>query len=124
MKYQVYSYININYLSKFGIILKFRQNEINLEDEKEINLIVNLLEKDELNDIMLAQSIIILNYDSLSDTIAKFDLDRIIKAIKVVSLKVKNIKNNALCIERIMLMFTDELEMPERLKNKIKDRKK
>jgi hypothetical protein len=124
LKYKVYSYITRYYLSKFGIILKFRQNEINLEDEKEIKLIVNLFEKEELNDIVLVQSIIILNYDSLSDTIAEFDLDRIIKAIKVVSLKVKNIKNNVLCIERIMLMFTDELEMPEKLKNKIKDRKK
>jgi hypothetical protein len=126
LKYKVYSYITRYYLSKLGIILKFRQNEINLEDEKEIKLIVNLFEKEELNDIVLVQSIIILNYDSLSDTIAEFDLDldRIIKAIKVVSLKVKNIKNNVLCIERIMLMFTDELEMPEKLKNKIKDRKK
>jgi hypothetical protein len=124
LKYKVYSYITRYYLSKLGIILKFRQNEINLEDEKEIKLIVNLFEKEELNDIVLVQSIIILNYDSLSDTIAEFDLDRIIKAIKVVSLKVKNIKNNVLCIERIMLMFTDELEMPEKLKTKIKDRKK
>jgi hypothetical protein len=126
LKYKVYSYITRYYLSKLGIILKFRQNEINLEDEKEIKLIVNLFEKEELNDIVLVQSIIILNYDSLSDTIAEFDLDldRIIKAIKAVSLKVKNIKNNVLCIERIMLMFTDELEMPEKLKNKIKDRKK
>lgn len=112
LKYKIYSYITRYYLEKFGIILKFRQNEINLEDEKEIKLIVNLFEKEELNDIVLVQSIIILNYDSLSDSIAKFDLDIIIKAIKVVSLKVKNIKNNALCIERIMLMFTDELEMP------------
>ena len=123
LKYQVYLYINKYYLNKFGIILKFRQNEINLEDEKEIKLIVNLFEKEELNDIMLVQSIIILNYDSLSDTIAEFNFDRIIEAIKVVSLKVKNINNSVLCIERIMLMFTDELEMPEKLKKKIEDRK-
>ena len=122
-KYQVYLYINKYYLNKFGIILKFRQNEINLEDEKEIKLIVNLFEKEELNDIMLVQSIIILNYDSLIDTIAEFNFNRIIEAIKVVSLKVKNINNNALCIERIMLMFHDELEMPEKLKKKIEDRK-
>ena len=83
-----------------------------------------MFEKEELNDIVLVQSIIILNYDSLSDSIAEFDLDIIIIAIKVVSLKVKNIKNDVLCIERIMLMFTDELEMPEKLKNKIRDRKK
>ena len=123
LKYQVYLYINKYYLNKFGIILKFRQNEINLEDEKEIKLIVNLFKKEEINDIMLVQSIIILNYDSLSDTIAEFNFDRIIEAIKVVSLKVKNIKNNVSCIERIMLMFTDELEMPEKLKKKIEDRK-
>ena len=123
LKYQVYLYINKYYLNKFGIILKFRQNEINLEDEKEIKLIVNLFEKEEINEINLVQSIIILNYDSLSDTIAEFNFDRIIEAIKVVSLKVKNIKNNVSCIERIMVMFTDELEMPEKLKKKIEDRK-
>jgi len=123
LKYQIQSYINVYYLSQLGIFLQFRQNEIKLEDEKELKLIVNLFEKDVIDNVLLVQSIIILNYDSLSDTIVKFDLNRIIGAIKVVSLKMENIKNNSLCVERIMLMFTDELEMPAKLRNKIKGRK-
>lgn len=57
---------------------------------------------------MLVQSVIILYYDSLSDTIAEYDLDKIMEAIDTISLKAKNTENNALCVEQIILMFTDE----------------
>ena len=124
LKYQIYSYISKYYLSKFGIVLKFRVNEINLTDDISIKLIANLFEKNALNNEILVQSIVILNYDSLRDNIAKFDLIRNIEAIKAVSLKVNNFQNTSLCVERIMLIFIDELEMPQKLRNKIKDRKK
>ena len=124
LKFQIYIFISRYNLSNFGIVLKFRKNEINLTDEASINLIVDLFKKENVSDELLVQSVIILNYDSLNDTIVKYNFNQIIKGIKAVSEKSNNFKNNSLCVERIMLMFIDEMDMPKRLRKKRKRRKK
>lgn len=124
LKFQIYTYISRYNLSNFGIVLKFRENEINLTEDASINLIMDLFNKENVGDELLVQSIIILNYDSLNDTLAKYDFEQIIKGIKAVSEKSNIFKNCSLCVERVMLMFIDEMEMPQRLRKKRKPRKK
>ena len=85
LKYQIFNYITRYFLSKFGIVLIFRENEINVTDKTSIKLIVNLFQKEKISNDLLVQSIIILNYNSLRDIIVNYDFNKIIEAIKSVS---------------------------------------
>ena len=104
LKYQIYS-INIRYyLDKYGISLsyKYSENEINTTESKSINLIMDLIKKDENDFATMIQSIIILNYNSLKDVINNLSVDEILIGIDDIAKRLKNIKNVgkiSVCVE-------------------------
>ena len=55
------------YLDKYHVILNFNEKEISITEDKSLELIKDLFQKTENNINCLIQSIIILNYGSLSD---------------------------------------------------------
>ncbi len=91
LKYQIYS-INIRYyLEKYGISLsyKYSENEINTTESKSINLIMDLIKKDENDFATMIQSIIILNYNSLKDVINNLSVDEILIGIDDIAKRLK-----------------------------------
>ena len=129
LKYQIYS-INIRYyLEKYGISLsyKYSENEINTTESKSINLIMDLIKKDENDFATMIQSIIILNYNSLKDVINNLSVDEILIGIDDISKRLKNIKNVgkiSVCVEKIIEMFEDEIEGKRNSQKNKKSKKK
>jgi hypothetical protein len=129
LKYQIYS-INIRYyLEKYGISLsyKYSENEINTTESKSINLIMDLIKKDENDFATMIQSIIILNYNSLKDVINNLSVDEILIGIDDIAKRLKNIKNVgkiSVCVEKIIGMFEDEIEGKRNSQKNKKSKKK
>ena len=126
LKFQLYSMILQYYLGNFGVVLNFNEEEINITESKSLDLIIGLFQMTELDITCLIQSIIILNYGSLSEVIKNKTIDEIILGINDMSSRlksVKNIGNMILCVESIIEMFTEEMEQ-EKYKNKKKKKSK
>ena len=123
-KFQIFSLIIKFYLSPNGVLLNYNEKELNIDDDTSLDLIKDLLEKKDMSDEILVQSVVILNYETLYDSIGKKNIKEILKGIKNASLKIKGIKKSALCVEKILLAFVDEMKRPNSLKKKKKNKKK
>ena len=115
LKYQIFL-INIQFfLDKYGIVLSYKycENEINVTEDKSIDLITGLFTKDVNDFASMIQSIIILNYNSLKDVIDNVSVTEIILRIEDIAKRLKDIKHIgkvSLCVEKIIVMFVDEIE--------------
>jgi hypothetical protein len=115
LKYQIFL-INIQFfLDKYGIVLSYKycENEINVTEDKSIDLIMDLFTKDVNDFASLIQSIIILNYNSLKDVIDNLSVKEIILGIEDIAKRLKDIKHVgkiSICVEKIIEMFADEIE--------------
>lgn len=123
-KFQIFSLIIKFYLSPNGALLNYNEKELNIDDDTSLDLIKDLLEKKDMSDEILVQSVVILNYETLYDSIGKKNIKEILKGIKDASLKIKGIKKSALCVDKILLAFVDEMTRPNSLKKKKKNKKK
>ena len=113
LKYQMHSLITQCFLQKYNIILSFNENKINVNEDKSIDIILNLFSKDEVDIASVIQSIIILNYNSLNDVINNCASQEIIVGIDNVSKKLKDINyvgKITICVEKIIEMFVDQIE--------------
>ena len=113
LKYQIYKMIIEYYLDKYHVILNFNEKEISITEDKSLELIKDLFQKTENNINCLIQSIIILNYGSLSDVIKNYEICDIFSGIEDMALRlisIKNVGNIILCVEKILEMFVDEME--------------
>ena len=109
----MHSLITQCFLQKYNIILSFNENKINVNEDKSIDLILNLFSKDEVDIASVIQSIIILNYNSLNDVINNCASQEIIVGIDNVSKKLKDINyvgKITICVEKIIEMFVDQIE--------------
>ena len=123
LKYQIYSYIKKNYLIKFGVDLDFLSEDININDDISIALINDLFKSKNVNDELFVQSIIILLYNPLRSDIIEYPLEKIKEGIKEVSANLKNLKKSSIFIEKLIVLFTDEINMPERIRERRKKRR-
>ena len=124
LKFKIYSLVIEYYLSQYGVIPKYEEEEINITEETSLSLIMDLLSKEKIDNEVLVLSIIILNYNSLRDNIMKLTPEKIKAVIISVAEKSKNIEKNTSIIEKIISMFLDEIEMPEKIKKKRRNKKK
>ena len=77
LKFKIYSLIIEYYLSQYGVIPKYEEEEINITEETSLSLIMDLLSKEKIDNEVLVLSIIILNYNSLRDNIIKLTPEKI-----------------------------------------------
>lgn len=126
LKYKIFSMIIRYYLNMYGVVLNFHENDINITDNCSLELIIDLFKKnhDNANIESFVQGIVVLHYESLSDIFQKSKLEQIIAGIKSISSKVKNFNKNVLCVEKIIVMFREEMEKPEETKKKKRRKKK
>ena len=131
LKYQIYSINDLYYLNKYGITLsyKYSENEINTTEDKSIDLIMDLLNKDENNFATMIQPIIVLNYNSLKDAIDNFSAMEILLEISTIAKRLKNIKyvgKTSVCVEKNR-NIVDEIETKRNIlkkRRKTKNQKK
>ena len=131
LKYQIYSINARYYLDKYGIALsyKYSENEINTTEDKSIDLIMDLLNKDENNFATMIQPIIVLNYNSLKDAIDNFSVEEILLEISTIAKRLKNIKyvgKTSVCVEKNR-NIVDEIETKRNIlkkRRKTKNQKK
>lgn len=125
LKYQMFSLIIQCFLQKYNIPVSYYENEINVNEDKSIDLILNLFTKDEVDLSCVIQSIIILNYNSLNDVISNCTTNEIFSLIENISQKLKDMNQVgkiSVCVERIIEMFVDEIEY-QKDKKKVKNKK-
>ena len=125
LKYQMFSLIIQCFLQKYNIPVSYYENEINVNEDKSIDLILNLFTKDKVDLSCVIQSIIILNYNSLNDVISNCTTNEIFSLIENISQKLKDMNQVgkiSVCVERIIEMFVDEIEY-QKDKKKVKNKK-
>ena len=125
LKYQMFSLIIQCFLQKYNIPVSYYENEINVNEDKSIDLILNLFTKNEVDLSCVIQSIIILNYNSLNDVISNCTTNEIFSLIENISQKLKDMNQVgkiSVCVERIIEMFVDEIEY-QKDKKKVKNKK-
>ena len=108
----MFSMIIQNYLKKYEIVVPYFESDINVNEDKPINLIVDLFTKDEIDFACVVQSIIILNYNSLSDVMGNCTDKEIFLGIDNIAKRLKDIKHVgkiSVCVEKIIEMFVDEM---------------
>lgn len=124
LKYQIYSFNIQIYLNKYGIVLPYSENEINITEVKSIDLIKDLFTKDKNDFASTIQSIIILNYNSLKDVTDNISVNEILLGIADIAKRLKDINHAgkiSVFVEKIIEMFVDEIEGK---RNNKKDKKK
>ena len=130
LKFQLYQILYLYYLNPINVPLEFSPNEINVSDDIPLNILYELFSKN-LNDSQsIVISVIFLNYGSLSNAIKNYKLDEIITSINVVSENltkhriINNQQNIALFVERVTLMFLDEIRRPKIIETNNKSKNK
>ena len=121
LKFQLYSIIINFYLFPMKVLLDFNEKNIIISDEIYLDLIIELFANSQNEFQSLVKSIIILNYGPISHIIRKYTLDEILSGIDSMFNKVRNIKNIgniSICVEKIMMMFVDELNKQKFVKPK------
>lgn len=121
LKFQLYSIIINFYLFPMKVLLDFNEKNIIISDEIYLDLIIELFANSQNEFQSLVKSIIILNYGPISHIIRKYTLNEILSGIDSMFNKVRNIKNIgniSICVEKIMMMFVDELNKQKFVKSK------
>ena len=110
-KIQLYSIIINFYLVPLKVIIDFNEKNIVLSDLC-IDLVNELFTNEQTNFQSLTKSIIILNYAPISNLVNKYNLEDILKGIDSMYHRCKNMKeieDVSISVEKIMMMFIDEL---------------
>ena len=127
LKYEIYSLIMQEYFYDFfKEIIDFEETQINSEDDISIEMIIDLFENDKQDKIKAFQALIILKYESLRDSIIKYNINQINEALKKTLIKIENEPNisPAIYYEKIILIFKEELEELIQKKKRRKKKKK
>lgn len=80
---------------------------MNVEEEKSLKLIIALFQKTKIDDELLVLSIIILNYNSLTEIMKLIDSEKILSIIRDISFKIQNFKKSKLCVDKVLMIFSE-----------------
>ena len=121
LKLEIYLLIKNNYLRPCNILLNFNEEEINVDEEKSLKLIIALFQKIKIEDeLLVLLSIIILNYNSLSEIMEIIDSEKILSIIRDISPKIQNDKNSKLCVDKVLMLFSEEIQFQKIMKKQKK----
>ena len=126
IKYEIYLIILKYFLDLFGAKINFNETQINIEDNISLDLIIDLFNQNKMHDKLLIQSILILKYEYFKASLVKCDMPKIKEGINNTIIKLKNTDNNesVLLIEKLVLIFIEEIEKLNSKKMKKKKSKK
>lgn len=112
LKYKIYLLLIDKYICFLGDKIDFREVEINLEDEISIDIILDLLKNKKQDDIIFIQLLVILKYESLRNTIIKYNIAQILQAFANTNFRIKNELDISPIIyhEKIIMIFNEEIE--------------
>jgi hypothetical protein len=112
------------------VSLEFSEKEINVSDDIPLNILYELFSKNVNDSQSIVISVIFLNYGTLSNAIKNYKLDEIMTSINVVSENltkhriIKNQQSISLFVERVTLMFLDEIRRPKIIETNNKSKNK
>ena len=127
LKFELYTIIMNKYFILLGTKIYFHETEINVEDELSLEIILDLFQKDQGNDLVFIQSLIILKYKSLKNFITKYNMSQISNALQNTFNKITNgIEiSRIIYVEKILMIFREELQnLNSKNKKKRKNKKK
>jgi hypothetical protein len=126
IKYEIYLIILKYFLDLFGAKINFNETQINIEDNISLDLIIDLFNQNKMHVKLFIQSILILKYEYFKDSLVKCDMPKIKEGINNTIIKLKNTDNNesVLLIEKLVLIFIEEIEKLNSTKMKKKKSKK
>lgn len=120
LKFEIYLLILNNYLRLYNMLLNFHEEEMNVEEEKSLKLIIALFQNIKTDDESLVLSIIVLNYNSLAAIMKLIDSEKILSIIKDISSKIQNAKKSKLCVDKVLMIFSEEIQFQNILKKQKK----
>ena len=116
LKFEIYLLILNNYLRLYNMLLNFHEEEMNVEEEKSLKLIIALFQNIKTDDESLVLSIIVLNYNSLAAIMKLIDSEKILSIIRDISSKIQNAKKSKLCVDKVLMIFSEEIQFQNILK--------
>lgn len=120
LKFEIYLLILNNYLRLYNMLLNFHEEEMNVEEEKSLKLIIALFQNIKTDDESLVLSIIVLNYNSLAAIMKLIDSEKILSIIRDISSKIQNTKKSKLCVDKVLMIFSEEIQFQNILKKQKK----
>jgi len=120
LKFEIYLLILNNYLRLYNMLLNFHEEEMNVEEEKSLKLIIALFQNIKTDDESLVLSIIVLNYNSLAAIMKLIDSEKILSIIRDISSKIQNAKKSKLCVDKVLMIFSEEIQFQNILKKQKK----
>lgn len=102
------------------MLLNFHEEEMNVEEEKSLKLIIALFQNIKTDDESLVLSIIVLNYNSLAAIMKLIDSEKILSIIRDISSKIQNAKKSKLCVDKVLMIFSEEIQFQNILKKQKK----
>ena len=130
LKFQLYQILYLYYLNPIHVSLEFSEKEINVSDDIPLYILYELFSKNVNDSQSIVISVIFLNYGTLSNSIKNYKLDEIMTSINVVSENltkhriIKNQQSISLFVERVTLMFLDEIRRPKIIETNNKSKNK
>jgi hypothetical protein len=126
LKFQLFQFITKYYLLPVGVLLDFKEKDINITDDTPLDLITELFTKNQNDFESLVKSIIFVNYGALSKSIKNYKFNEILSAINSMHIRLKKIENLgslSICVETVTTMLIDELNK-QKYQNKKKKKSK
>ena len=127
LKFHIYTKIVNEYLNFFGEKkINFEDTEIDLMEEISADIILDLFKKEKSNNIVFIESLVILKYGSIKDTINKYNILQISNALDNTLIKITNgiIIARSFYIEKVLMIFIEELQSLNSKENKKKRKKR
>ena len=128
LNFQVYTIIINKYINLLGIKIDFHETGINLEDEISLEIILDLFQKEQGDDLIIIQSLVILEYNSLRDVIKNYNMPQISNALQNTFIKITTRIDipRVIYVEKVLMIFREELQFlnSKEKKKKRKNKKK
>ena len=128
LNFQVYTIIINKYINLLGIKIDFHETGINLEDEISLEIILDLFQKEQEDDLIIIQSLVILEYNSLRDVIKNYNMPQISNALQNTFIKITTRIDipRVIYVEKVLMIFREELQFlnSKEKKKKRKNKKK
>ena len=128
LSFEVYTIIIDKYINLLGTKIYFHETEINLEDEISLEIILDLFQKEQGDDLIIIQSLVILKYKSLRDVIKNYNISQISNALQNTFIKITNGVDisRVIYVEKVLMIFREELQFlnSKEKKKKRKNKKK
>ena len=128
LSFEVYTIIIDKYINLLGTKIYFHETEINLEDEISLEIILDLFQKEQEDDLIIIQSLVILKYKSLRDVIKNYNISQISNALQNTFIKITNGVDisRVIYVEKVLMIFREELQFlnSKEKKKKRKNKKK